>query len=64
MLIDGIEYEVDWRRFKPGRSIFIPCLDIKAAKAEVDRVTRRLQIEVEYKWTVHGGIGGLRIWRV
>lgn len=64
MQIEGITYEIDWKAFRPGRSFFIPCLNVAAAKAEVRKVTKRLQIPVEYKWVVHEGVGGLRVWRV
>lgn len=64
MLIEGVVYEIDWKAFRVGRSIFLPCLNVAAAKAEVRKVTHRLKVPVVYKWEVCDGVGGLRVWRV
>ena len=64
MQIDGVTYEVEWKRFRKGRSIFIPCLEPRTAKAQVLAVTRRLRLKVLVKVVVVDGIRGLRIWRV
>lgn len=64
MRIEGISYNVNWRNFKAGYSIFIPCLDSDVAKKEVLRVTKRLKIEVVMKVVIEEGVKGLRIWRI
>lgn len=64
MRIEGISYNVNWRNFKTGYSIFIPCLDSDIAKKEVLRVTKRLKIEVVMKVVIEEGVKGLRIWRI
>ena len=64
MRVEGVNYEIDWKRFRKGRSIFIPCLDPPSAKQVVLDVTRRLKIKTTVKIVILDGIRGLRIWRV
>lgn len=62
MVIEGVSYEINWKRFKRGTSIFIPCLDVPRARAQVMVVTKRLKLKVLIKVTIEDGIRGLRIW--
>jgi hypothetical protein len=64
MLVEKISYNVNWRNFKVGYSIFIPCIDISVAKKDILRVTKRLKIEVITKLVIEEGVRGLRIWRI
>lgn len=64
MQIEGVTYDVNWKAFKKGAAIFIPCLDPRAAKAQLLVVTKRLRLKVLIKVTVQDGIRGLRIWRL
>lgn len=64
MRVEGVNYEVNWKAFRRGTSIFIPCLDPKRAKAQVLVVTNRLRIKVLIKVVIQDGIRGLRIWSV
>jgi hypothetical protein len=64
MLVEKISYNVNWRNFKVGYSIFIPCLDPDAAKKDILCVTKRLKIEVVFKTVINEGVKGLRIWRI
>jgi hypothetical protein len=64
MLIEGVTYEVNWRRFKKGTSVFFPCLDYDRAKTQLMVVTNRLKLNVLIKPTLEDGIRGLRVWRM
>jgi len=64
MKIHGISFEIDWAKFKPGRTFFIPCLDLEEAKREVKLVAKRLRYSIEMKGVVENGIKGLRVWRL
>ena len=64
MKVHGISFEIDWSKFKPGRTFFIPCLDLDAAKKEIEAVTKRLHYSVEMKGVVENGVKGLRVWRI
>lgn len=64
MKVSGVNYEVNWKAFKRGTSMFFPCLDLRAARLEIRTVTDRLRIEVLLKYSVEDGIRGLRVWRL
>jgi hypothetical protein len=64
MRVNGVNYEVDWTKFKKGRSFFVPCLDAEEAKAAVQKTMERLGFEAKVKLVIEGGFRGLRIWRV
>jgi hypothetical protein len=64
MKVEGVSYDVNWRRFKRGTSIFIPCLDPRRAKEQILTVTNRLRLKVLFKVTIEDNVRGLRVWRV
>lgn len=64
MQVEGVTYEVNWKAFKKGTAIFIPCIDPRKAKTQVLVVTKRLGIKILTKVVVQDGIRGLRIWRL
>jgi len=55
---------VEWNKFQPGSSLFIPCLDRKGVEKWVLSEARRLEVEVLCKQVVENGVYGLRVWRV
>lgn len=63
MQVEKVNYEVNWKAFRRGTSIFIPCLDPPRAKREVKEVLRRLRIKVLMKVVIEDNVRGLRIWR-
>lgn len=64
MRINGIDYNIDWRKFHVGWSFFIPCLRIDESKRTITTVTRRLGFKVFIKPVIEEGIKGLRVWRL
>jgi len=66
VIVAGVSYEINWRAFTKGKSIFFPCLDPKQAWREVRPTVRRLKLNVVRKAVVDpiSGIRGLRIWRM
>ena len=64
MKVAGIEYEVPWDDFKPGGSIFVPCLDEAEARDEVNTFTKEKGVRVLTAVRIEHGIKGLRIWRM
>ena len=63
MRVGEIDYDIDWRTFKKGRSMFFPCLDTVEAKRTIMGVCGRLRIKILMKVVIYDGIRGLRIWR-
>ena len=64
MLVEKISYNVDWKKFKVGYSMFIPCFDPVQAKKDILRVTNRLKIDVLLKIVIEEGVQGIRMWRI
>ena len=64
MQVAGISYKIDWRKFKRGYSVFFPCLNDSSSKKEVQKVMRRLKMDVFIKTTIEEGVKGIRVWRV
>jgi hypothetical protein len=64
MRIHGISFNIDWAKFKPGRTFFIPCLDVEGAKKEVEAVAKRLKYSVEMRGVIENNVKGLRVWRL
>lgn len=64
MKIETVSYQINWKKFRKGYSFFVPCIDEKAARQALARVTCRLKIDVVTKVVVVDGVKGLRVWRV
>jgi tRNA A37 threonylcarbamoyladenosine dehydratase len=64
MIIEKVQYEIDWSEFKRGSSFFIPCLDTVQAKRTILEVTKRLKYKVLFKVVIEDGIRGLRVWKL
>lgn len=64
MKIETVSYLINWRKFRPGCSFFVPCIDHEAARKTVAEVTRRLRIKTIDKVVIEDGVKGLRVWRV
>jgi len=64
MVVEKVSYNVNWKAFKKGFSFFIPCLNPKEAKKEIQRTTKRLRLKTVTKVVIEDGVRGLRIWRV
>ena len=63
MKIEGIIYNINYKKFKKGASFFIPCLDYVEAKKTINAICNRLKINVIIKGVIENNIKGVRIWR-
>ena len=55
---------VEWHKFKPGTSFFIPCVDRTRVQRHIQKEVRRMKIpNVICKQVVENGVYGLRVWR-
>lgn len=66
MKVAGVEYDINWRNFTKGKSLFFPCLDSKKAWRELKPELKRMRLDVVSKGVIDSksGIRGLRIWRL
>jgi hypothetical protein len=63
MQIETVSYQIEWKKFRKGYSFFVPCIDEKAAREELNRVAKRLKMDIVTKVVLLDGIKGLRVWR-
>ena len=64
MLIHGLDFRINWRKFMVGTSFFVPCLDADEALFQIERTTKRLRYRIKTLKVIEKGVCGLRIWRV
>jgi hypothetical protein len=63
MMIEGVSYLVNWRKLLKGCSFFIPCINHRAARREINQVAARLKLDLVTKLVIEDGVKGLRVWR-
>ena len=64
MKIQSRLIEVDWSKFKPYSSFFIPCLDVEDMKQQVKAECKRMKFKVLIKVVTENRIRGIRVWRL
>lgn len=64
MKVFNLPVVVQWSKFSPGSSFFIPCVDRRAMEGAVKREAARLKVEILCKQVIERGTYGLRVWRV
>jgi hypothetical protein len=64
MVVEQVNYEVNWKAFKRGYSLFVPCLNPSLAKQEIMKTTKRLKFKIITKVVIEDNIRGIRFWRV
>jgi hypothetical protein len=64
VVIETVEYSVNWKTFHKGCSFFIPCVNPVAALPTIKETIKRLKMEVVTKVVILEGVRGLRVWRV
>jgi hypothetical protein len=63
LLLSNLSIHIEWEKFKPGTSFFIPCLNRKEVEGYIQKEAARLRIPVVCKAVVEKGKYGLRVWR-
>ena len=64
MLVENVSYQINWKAFKRGTSIFVPCLNSSSAVEEIMSTMRRVKVKVVTKVVIQDGVRGVRIWRL
>jgi hypothetical protein len=64
LVVEGVNYDIDWREFSKGTSITIPCLDTKKARSAIKKQTEELEIQIVTKDVIEEGVRSLRVWRI
>ena len=61
---DGVRIVVDWDKFVPGSSVFIPCINTTKAIDHLSKASRINKKDIEKRVCVEGGKCGVRVWRM
>jgi hypothetical protein len=64
MLVEKVDYQINWTRFKAGWSFFVPCLHPPTARKIILTEIKRLKFKVVIKVVIESGVRGIRVWRV
>ena len=64
MQIETVRYRLNWAKFRRGSSFFVPCIDTKKAREDIEKFMAQYKIEVLTKVVIVNGVRGLRVWRV
>jgi len=55
---------IQWEKFKPGTSFFVPCIDRRLTQRFVETEAKRIGVQVLCKQVIEKNKYGLRVWRV
>lgn len=61
---DGVIFTINWDKFTPNTSFFIPCVNTKEAIRQVTQMARVRYAAVEYRRCVEDRKYGIRFWRI
>ncbi len=61
---DGVRIVVDWSKFLPGSSVFIPCVNTSKAVNHLIEATQIDKKDITKRVCVEGGKYGIRVWRM
>lgn len=61
---DGVCIRVQWDKFVPGTSVFIPCVNVVECVKQVYEVGRPKDWVLEMRDRIEGGRWGVRVWRI
>jgi hypothetical protein len=60
---DGVRVVVNWDKFLPNTSVFIPCVNTDNAKQQIKKICSDFDYEITLKVTIYRGKLGVRAWR-
>ena len=60
----GHRVEVDWGKFTPGSSFFIPCIDRDSVEKSIRKECKAMGLRCVTKQVIENNICGVRVWRV
>lgn len=64
MIIEDVNYRINWKEFHTGYSFFIPCLRPEEHMNFIEKECQQLKFKVFIKQVIEEDVSGLRIWRI
>jgi hypothetical protein len=60
---DGVRIIVHWDKMEVGASVFVPCINARKTREQVNVIFKRKGWKYKAKTTIESGKLGVRIWR-
>jgi hypothetical protein len=60
---DGLPISIDWASWDVGKSVFVPCVNIRRAVNQAREIGRRRGYTLVDRTCIEDGYLGVRIWR-
>lgn len=64
LIVGGVEYDIDWRSFKIGQSVFLPCLNPDKMEEVLRKEAAVRDCRLSVKHVIENGVQGIRAWRL
>lgn len=61
---DGVRIVIDWSRFVPGASVFIPCINTEKAIRHLTKAAEVSSADIVQRIRIEDGKYGVRVWRL
>jgi len=61
---DGVRIVIDWNKFVPGTSVFIPCVNTTRAIDDLVSATGISKKDITKRVRIENGKYGIRVWRI
>lgn len=61
---DGVRVVIDWSKFVPGASVFIPCVNTVKALEHFVEAGGVCRSDITHRIRIEDGKYGIRIWRL
>lgn len=61
---DGVEINIAWEQFSVGSSVFIPCINTRKAKKQVENFVSSMDMQIRAVARSENNKWGIRIWRL
>ena len=62
--IEGVQVQIEWRKFRIGTSFFLPCIDHDRMTAGIVKRATNRGFRVKIIAHVENGMWGIRVWRI
>lgn len=62
--VGDVRVVIDWMRWEPGASVFIPCLDPANLKTQMRRRAKEYKYDLRSQDRIEKSLFGVRFWRV
>ncbi len=61
---DGVRIAIDWGKFVPGSSVFIPAINTNKAVEHLVKAARISKSQIAKRVCIENGKYGVRVWRL